>query len=128
MKCTATPVRSFNAFYGSRNVCIVLKINCHAFFEFMFHFQYWYFMNSWNQTFVIHSKYFAIFIKILSAPINHEHQVYILKFCQRFRVSSSLVIMVFPYVRPEYPLLVLCSCSNLCICKCGLFHKPKHKP
>jgi hypothetical protein len=83
--CSApeTSVRSFNAFHGSRNIDVLLQMNCHTFLlvEVMLYFHDWYFMNSWNRTLVLHSKYIATFNIVLSVPINHLHSIYTVQFC-----------------------------------------------
>lgn len=42
-------------------------------FEVILCFYYWYFVSSWNQIGVLHSKRIPKFVTVLSVPQNHEH-------------------------------------------------------
>lgn len=93
----------------------------------MLYYNYWHFTNCWNQTPVLHSKYIATFSTVLSAPINHDHSVYLYNFVNVWESPLTCNACV-PYVLPEHSLLASCSRCHLYICKCGCFHDPEHKP
>ena len=42
-------------------------------FEVILYFYYWYFVSSWNEIGVLHSKWIPTFVTVLSVPKNQEH-------------------------------------------------------
>lgn len=58
-----------------KSVCILLKIfTLSVLFEVILCYWYWYFLSWWNQTDILHSKWFLMFMIVSLVPVSDEHR------------------------------------------------------
>jgi hypothetical protein len=68
-----TLLQSFNVLHVSKMYFMKNKRSCCMRLEVILYFHYWYFVSSWNQRGVLHSKWIPMFVTVLPVPQNQEH-------------------------------------------------------